>query len=134
MAIGQSRALVPLSGPSGRPEAKALAQDKTASHPALDLVSEDTALRHPAEVERFLPDILGRALARCWIDASFRRGFAANPKETLAAHRIHLPDSIRIAVVTQGQTRPLVVVSEIPPYGGPERRLMHLQLVMVAGK
>jgi hypothetical protein len=100
----------------------------------LNLVAVETSLGDRAQVEKYLPDILGRALARSWIDGAFRAAFAADPIRTLAAHRIRLPASIRIDVVTEGQTRPMVVVSEEGPYGGPARRLLYLQLVMVAGK
>jgi hypothetical protein len=98
------------------------------------LVSAETSLGDRAQVERFLPDILGRALARSWFDGAFRAAFLADPVRTLAVHRIHLPATIRIDVVTQGQTRPMVVVFEEGTNGGPPRRLLYLQLVMVAGK
>jgi hypothetical protein len=101
---------------------------------AFDLVSKETSLRDRDQVERYLPDILGRALARSWIDADFREAFVTNPLHTLARHRIRLPPFIRIEVVVEGQTRPMVVVSEEGMHGGPARRLLYLQLVMVAGK
>ncbi len=101
---------------------------------ALDLVDVETSLGDRAQVEKFLPDILGRALARCWIDRVFRAAFLADPVRTLSVHRIRLPASIRIHVVTEGQTRPMVVVSEEGLHGSPARRLLYLQLVMVAGK
>ena len=101
---------------------------------AYALTAGATRLENRAEVERFLPDILGRALARCWIDAGFRTRFCADPRGTLAEHRIELPGSIEIEVVTKGQTRPMVIVSERPSQGTQRRRLLYLQLVMVAGK
>ncbi len=93
-----------------------------------------TRLESRAEVERYLPDILGRALARCWIDADFRTRFCADPDGTLAQHRIELPATIRIEVVTKGQTRPMVIVQERQQGSTQMRRLLYLQLVMVAGK
>jgi len=108
--------------------------DQRAGPSDFELVAEETSLDDHAQIERFLPDILGRALARAWIDAGFRTAFCVNPKATLAAHRIRLPASIRIDVVTEGQTRPMVVVSETGLAGRPARRLLYLQLVMVAGK
>lgn len=131
MPDSPSRALVPLRQAlpvTGR------ARRETAS-PAgtrFDLVSEEIALRDSRQVERVLPDILGRALARCWIDPEFRAAFLADPLQTLADHRIHLPGTIRISVVTEGQTRPMVIVNEV--CGGTQRRLLYLQLVMVAGR
>ncbi len=41
------------------------------------LVRHETHLRNRDQVERYLPDILGRALARIWIDPGFRDRFAA---------------------------------------------------------
>ena len=132
MAFSQSRAIVPISGGPSRSEPHRDSGEATGT--PLDLVETRTSFHNRVQVERSLPDILGRALARAWIDPGFRAALVADPKETLARHRIHLPESICIDVVTEGQTRPLVVLSEIPPHGGPRRRLMYLQLVMVAGK
>lgn len=101
---------------------------------AFALAAGATRLENSAEVERFLPDILGRALARCWIDAEFRHRFCSDPRTTLASHKIELPSNIDIEVVHHGQTRPMVVVSERQGGGLGRRRLLYLQLVMVAGK
>ena len=84
-------------------------------------------------VEEFLPDILGRALARSWVDAGFRSRLTQDPKALLADHDVHLPGSIRIETQTGPNGRPLVVVHERQPDGG-MRRLCYLQLVMLAGK
>lgn len=100
--------------------------------PEFDLVDRDTRLADRNEVERRLPDILGRALARAWIDLAFRRALMADPKGTLAACRVHLPQTILIEVSGEEGKRPLVVVSEA---AAPRpRRLLYLQLVMVAGR
>ena len=130
-----SRALVPvisrlpaLTGRRAEPEPpKPAAQD-------FDLVQQETHLRNRSQVERFLPDILGRALARIWIDPIFRDRFAADPKRTLADYGVHLPDTIDIDFVTEGTLRPQVVVMERTRPDGPRRRLLYLQLVMMAGK
>lgn len=103
-------------------------------HAAYALSSGATRLETSDEVERYLPDILGRALARCWIDPAFLLDFCADPRATLGAHRIELPKSIVIEVITKGQTRPIVTVSERLKGSLKTRRLMYLQLVMVAGK
>jgi hypothetical protein len=67
-----------------------------------DLVRHETHLRNRAQVERYLPDILGRALARIWIDPQFRDRFAADPVGTLASYDVYLPDNIEIEFVTEG--------------------------------
>lgn len=97
-----------------------------------DLVARETTLSDRAQVERFLPDIVGRALARAWIDVGFRTRFVADAKATLAAYRLHLPDNILIDVECEGHSRPVVVVNERT--GGRVRRLLFLQMVLVAGR
>lgn len=99
-----------------------------------NLVRRETHLRNRAQVERYLPDILGRALARIWIDPGFRDRFATDPKGTLEYYDVFLPDSIEIDFVTEGTIRPQVVVYERPIRAMPRRRLLYLQLVLTAAK
>ncbi|MGS4946786.1 hypothetical protein ACVDG3_14995 [Meridianimarinicoccus sp. RP-17] len=105
-----------------------------ASIPADELVQRETRLLNRSEVARFLPDILGRALARCWLDTAFRDRFLADPKAVLADYAVHLPDAFSIAIETEGTTRPKVVVYEDDPRRATRTRLLYLQLVMMAGK
>ena len=97
------------------------------------LVRAPVDLTDSRMVEEFLPDILGRALARSWVDAAFRARLTQDPKALLADHDVYLPGSIRIETQTGPNGRPLVVVHERQPDGG-MRRLCYLQLVMLAGK
>lgn len=97
------------------------------------LVRRSTNLCDIALVERHLPEILGRALARSWIDRAFSAALLADPKGLLANHDIHLPASVTIEVeMTQTQRHRLVVYEKRPD--GEKRRVMYLQLVMMAGK
>jgi hypothetical protein len=127
-----SRALVPVLArlpalwPAPAPQATAKSD--------FDLVQHETRLHTRSQVERYLPDILGRALARTWIDASFRLRFGADPKLTLAAYGVHLPDTIEVDFVTEGTLRPQIVVYEQSFPNSQRRRLLYLQLVMMAGK
>lgn len=98
------------------------------------LVRHETHLRNRDQVERYLPDILGRALARIWIDPGFRDRFAAHPVATLAEYGVFLPDSIEIDFVTEGTSRPQVVVYERPLRALPRKRLLYLQLILTAAK
>lgn len=131
-----SRALVPVT--SRLPAlVRARATEDDTRRPAaqdFDLVQQETHLRNRSQVERFLPDILGRALARIWIDPDFRARFAADPKATLAQYGVHLPQTIQIDFVTERSIRPQVVVHEQAFADGPRRRLLYLQLVMMAGR
>lgn len=97
------------------------------------LVRNPVDLTDGRMVEEFLPDILGRALARSWVDGGFRARLTADPKRLLADHDVHLPGSIRIETQTGTNGRPLIVVHERQP-DGTMRRLCYLQLVMLAGK
>lgn len=142
-----SRALVPVI--SRLPvlarlrDAVLVAQPKPQPHPAelrlhrprdYDLVKRETHLRNRAQVERHLPEILGRALARIWIDPHFRDRFAADPVGTLEYYDVYLPHTIEIDFVTEGTTRPQVVVYERTIRAMPRKRLLYLQLVLTAAK
>lgn len=125
MAYQTGRSLVSVTaGLPARPMASGL--------PDFDLVERDTRLANRSEVERRLPDIIGRALARAWIDPGFRQAFLADPKGTLSSFRVHLPTSILIDVTGEDGKRPMVVVSETAETK--PRRLLYLQLVLVAGR
>ena len=41
----------------------------------LELVDKDLILKNREEVKKYLPDILGRVLARIWIDKSLKESF-----------------------------------------------------------
>ncbi|MDX1780291.1 MAG: hypothetical protein R3256_03135 [Thalassovita sp.] len=97
------------------------------------LVRQETHLSNVSQVERFLPDILGRALARCWIDKIFRQSFYMAPKETLSDYHVYLPDNITVSVETDPGERSKVVVYEHHA-GQLPKRVMYLQLVMMAGR
>ena len=99
-----------------------------------DLVRHQTRLRNREQVERYLPDILGRALARIWIDPGFRDRFAADPVATLEYYDVFLPENIEIEFVTEANSRPQVVVYERPIRHMPRRRLLYLQLVLTAAR
>lgn len=81
---------------------------------------------------RFLPDILGRALARSWIDREFQMDFMLDP-EGVRTTLFFLPQNVTIELETEGVTRPKVVVYETTRLGK-QKSLMYLQLVMMAGK
>lgn len=97
------------------------------------LVKKRTQFDSSEEVMRFLPDILGRALARSWIDREFQTDFMLDPEGVLARYAVFLPPNVTTELETEGVTRPKVVV-----YGttrlGKQKRLMYLQLVMMEGK
>ena len=97
------------------------------------LVKKRTQFDSSEEVMRFLPDILGRALARSWIDREFQTDFMLDPEGVLARYAVFLPPNVTIELETEGVTHPKVVVYETTRLGK-QKRLMYLQLVMMEGK
>ena len=86
------------------------------------------------DVREFLPDILGKALARTWIDADFRTEFDNDPCSTLANHGVFLPENMSIEFQLQNVERPRIVVYEQRPNSKFKARVLYLQLVMMAGR
>ncbi|MGA1180566.1 MAG: hypothetical protein ACO3U1_08160 [Marivivens sp.] len=100
----------------------------------LRLVRESLHLHDREEVRKFLPDILGRALARIWIDQNFASAFASDPKKTLEEAGVHLPENMSIEFETASRDRPKIIVFESQPNSKYRMRVLYLQLVMMAGK
>lgn len=97
------------------------------------LVHRVTQLDDLARVERHLPDILGRAMARAWIDPAFSADLIQNPKALLGRYDVHLPAHVSLQVDTTETGRQRIVVYDTSVAGAP-RRVMYLQLVMLAGQ
>jgi len=104
------------------------------SEDELLLVSQVAHLSDRESVRRFLPDILGRVLARMWIDSVFHERFARDPKATLEDNRVYLPASVLVEYVKVAHARPRIIVIDQSKNSAEKIRLMSLQLVMVAGK
>ena len=86
------------------------------------------------DVRNFLPDILGKTLARIWIDPEFHNNFASNPLKALAENGVMLPENIVVEFQKQDSQRPRVVVFEQKPDSKFKLRIFYLQLVMMAGR
>jgi len=81
-----------------------------------------------------LPDILGRVLARTWIDAEFKEQFHEDPQKTLEFNGVYLPDDMSIEFQKPNSDRPRIVVYEQRPNSKFRLRVLYLQLVMMAGR
>ena len=57
---------------------------------------QDIILENENQIQEFLPDILGQALARTWIDRRFLEAFYEQPVEILEKAGVFLPKSISI--------------------------------------
>ena len=101
---------------------------------ALELVDKDLILKNREDVKKYLPDILGRVLARIWIDKSFKDSFKSNPKEVLNDNGVFLPDDMILEFQKPNSDRPKIIVYEKKEKSNFKVRVVQLQLVMLAGK
>ena len=129
MTPGKSTALVPVSGTKNT-----LAKHGSRLRAQPLLAGEDVTLHNREEVRKHLPDILGRALARAWLDPEFERHFSTRPLVALEDSGVHLPSTMLIEVTKSVADRPKIVVYEQQPGSKFKSRVLYLQLVMVAGK
>ena len=101
---------------------------------ALELVDKDLILKNREDVKKYLPDILGRVLARIWIDKSFKDSFKSNPKEVLNDNGVFLPDDMILEFQKPNSDRPKIIVYEKKEKSNFKERVVQLQLVMLAGR
>ena len=91
---------------------------------------QDIILETDNEIQKYLPDVLGQALARTWIDQRFLDAFFNYPTEILERGGVYLPDRIDIEFEKEEKSRPKVIVFERTKTG--RRKLLELKLIMVA--
>ncbi len=101
---------------------------------ALELVDKDLILKNREDVKKYLPDILGRVLARIWIDKSFKDSFKSNPKEVLNDNGVFLPEDMILEFQKPNSDRPKIIVYEKKEKSNFKVRVVQLQLVMLAGR
>ena len=100
----------------------------------LELVDKDLILKNREEVKKYLPDILGRVLARIWIDKSFKESFKLNPRQVLNDNGVFLPDEMILEFQKPNSDRPKIIVYEKKENSNFKIRVVQLQLVMLAGR
>ena len=101
---------------------------------ALELVDKDLILKNREEVKKYLPDILGRVLARIWIDKPFKESFKSNPRQVLNDNGVFLPDDMILEFQKPNSNRPKIIVYEKKNGSNFKIRVVQLQLVMLAGR
>ena len=106
-------------------------QEKTKT---LDITNKLHHLKNRSEVRKFLPDILGRVLARIWIDSKFKEEFERDPQKTLEFNGVYLPEDMSIEFQKPNSDRPRIVVYEQRPNSKFRLRVLYLQLIMMAGR
>lgn len=93
---------------------------------------QDIILENEEQIQEFLPEVLGQALARTWVDKRFLDAFNNFPIEILERGGVYLPDHISVEFIKEAKTRPRVVVYENT--NKTKRKLLELKLIMVAEK
>ena len=91
---------------------------------------QDIILETEAQIQEFLPEVLGQALARTWIDKRFLDAFYEYPVEVLERGGVYLPESVSVEFKKEKDQRPKVIVYENEKKS--RRKLLELKLVMVA--
>lgn len=100
----------------------------------IDLVTEETYINNREQVRKYLPDILGKILARIWIDPEFHNMFSHDPEGTLLRNGVHLPETMSIQFQKEDTNRPRIVVYEQAKGSKFKVRIFYLQLIMMAGR
>ena len=91
MSEKKSKALVPVK--KVLPPAVKGAKD---TNKPFELVNGNLKLTSRDEVRSLLPDILGKVLARVWLDSSFHREFSQDPQKTLEINGVADANSLAI--------------------------------------
>ena len=129
MSEKKSKALVPVK----KVLPPAVRGTKDTNKP-FELVNGNLKLTSRDEVRSILPDILGKVLARVWLDPTFHREFSQDPQKTLEINGVILPENMSIEFQKQNTDRPRIVVFEQKPNSRFKLRVFYLQLVMMAGR
>lgn len=99
--------------------------------PYYKLVKEDVSLHDRQAVKDKLPEILGKALARSWIDEDYNNELRESVKETLALGGVKIPEEYEcIYEKTNGQRAKIIVYEKIR--NNLKIRVCGLSLTMVA--
>lgn len=94
------------------------------------LVTEDIDLNTRSEIKQQLPDILGRALARSWVDEEYKQQLQDCVHTTLAKGGVNIPDDYICEYETTNGQRAKIVVFE--QKGRLKLRVCGLSLTMIA--
>ena len=91
---------------------------------------QDIVLESEKQIQKYLPEVLGQALARTWVDKRFLDAFYEYPVEVLERGGVYLPASVSVEFKKEKDQRPKVIVYENEKNS--RRKLLELKLVMVA--
>lgn len=91
---------------------------------------QDIILESENQIQQYLPEVLGQALARTWIDKRFLEAFYRYPVEILERGGVYLPETVSVEFKKEKDERPKVIVYENKQKT--KRKLLELKLIMVA--
>ena len=91
---------------------------------------QDIILESSEQIQEFLPEVLGQALARAWIDKRFLEAFYSFPVDILERGGVYLPDHISVEFKKEQKSRPKVLVYENA--NNIKKKILELKLIMVA--
>ena len=129
MSEKNSKALVPIK--KVLPPAVKVTNEVTKP---FELVNGNLRLESREDVRNLLPDILGKVLARGWLDSIFHRECSQDPQKTLEINGVFLSEDGSIEFQKKNTDRPRIVVFEQKPDSKFKLRGFYLQLVMMAGR
>lgn len=98
------------------------------------LVEQDITFLDRETVKQKLPDILGRALARSWIDERYKEYLEKDLKGTLASGGVILPDEYDCVFEKNGTQRAKIVVYEQQKGSKFRLRVCGFSLTMMASR
>ena len=91
---------------------------------------QDIILESENQIQQYLPEVLGQAWARTWIDKRFLDAFYSYPVEILERGGVYLPETVSVEFKKEKDERPKVIVYENKQKT--KRKLLELKLIMVA--
>ncbi len=91
---------------------------------------QDIILENTEHVQELLPEVLGQALARTWVDKRFLEAFTKYPIEVMERGGVYLPDNISLEFQKEIKSRPKVIVYENDMTR--KTKILELKLIMVA--
>ena len=89
---------------------------------------QDLILETDTDIQKYLPDVLGQALARTWVDKRFLDAFFNYPVEILERGGVYLPEKIQLEFSKEEKSRPKVTVFERTEEG--RKKVLELKLIM----
>lgn len=98
------------------------------------LVDHDITFLDRETVKQKLPEILGRALARSWIDERYKEYLEKDLKGTLASGGVILPDEYDCVFEKNGTQRAKIVVYEQQEGSNFRLRVCGFSLTMMASR